>query len=154
MYDGDEGQWNRDTLRKLVKYLRLQPEYEEAFLPMIRAETLELGERDLHNLSQSISAFLDQLGSLERKQVAIELTLNILIPNGYGSRERGVLRRLCTCFKLSWSWFATVETAICQTVLQAGRLSHSHERKKGSMARYAKIGAAAVGAGALLAVTG
>lgn len=89
-----------------------------------------------------------------REQVVIELTLRVLLSDGYGARERGVLRRLCVCFKLPWRWFATAEKVIGQTLLELSTLQHAHEKKKGGAVRYAKIGAAAVGAGALLAFTG
>ena len=86
--------------------------------------------------------------------MVIELALRVLLSHGYGARERGVLRRLCVCFKLPWHWFAAAEKIIGQTLLELSTLQHTHERKKSGVARYAKIGAAAVGAGALLAVTG
>lgn len=86
--------------------------------------------------------------------MVIELTLRVLLAEGYGARERGVLRRLCVCFKLPWNWFATAEKVIGQTLLELSTMQHAHEKKKGGAARYAKIGVAAVGAGALLAFTG
>lgn len=87
-------------------------------------------------------------------QVIVELALSVLLADGYGARERGVLRRLCIVFKLPWKWFAMTEKIIGQTLLEISTLDHTHKKKKRGIARYAKIGAAAVGAGALLAVTG
>jgi hypothetical protein len=146
------GQWSLKCLRILLEHLRIDDTYIEAFAPMLRSS--ELAKEEQSSVGLRLWSFVDVIPRAHRKQIVVELAIVVLFAGGYDARARSTLRRLCVVFKLSWEYFACVEKTVGKSLLGASSISHTYSQKQNKMSRYAKIGVAAVGAGALLAVTG
>lgn len=69
LHDGEAGDWNAAAALKICRYLCIDDSYAEAFAPMMRMHAHGSAEDRLRNVAANVSAFLDEIGSLERKQV-------------------------------------------------------------------------------------
>ena len=70
IHDSEDGKWNQLVATEIVTYLRIDENYMDAFTPMMRMHAHESAVERLENVSANVSAFLDEIGRLERKQVS------------------------------------------------------------------------------------
>jgi hypothetical protein len=69
LHDGEAGEWNAASALRICRYLCIDDSYVEAFTPMMRMHAHGSAEDSRRNVAANVSAFLDEIGSLERKQV-------------------------------------------------------------------------------------
>lgn len=69
LHDAEEGAWNAATAAKVVRYLAIDDNFLEAFTPMMRMHAHGSAEERLRNVASNVSAFLDEIGGINKKQV-------------------------------------------------------------------------------------
>lgn len=84
----------------------------------------------------------------------VQILVCVVLLNKYDGRGRVLLRNLYGLLALSPARYVWIESSLCQFLLEKESALQHSKTKGSSKYRYAKIGAVALGAGAVLAVTG
>jgi hypothetical protein len=158
-----------DLLEYLVKELDLSEAAIDAYLPMITPkEHSNLGIAQQLTITQPFKQGLAGLTYYQKLDLICRLMVFFISKSCYNGFTRSLLRQLCQNFEISSMDFVMVENLFCQYITSylnamadnakngaegSNTLTEEQKRNK-RMKRYLKIGAASVGAGALLAVTG
>lgn len=154
------GSWSETAINKLLTELELSDSYMEAYLPMIPSNCECLSKEELDgekSMSTSLMKVLES-SNVRGLPLLIDLIIFLFANDLYDGRGRTIIRKISrTIFSDLESTFLAIEYHIAgslETVREV--LTHSIQKadNRKKMIRYAKIGAASVVAGTLLAVTG
>eukprot|EP00903_Cladosiphon_okamuranus_P012128 g11379.t1 len=152
-----DGLWSLTLLEDILQLLGLDRELAEGFYPI--TERARLGVRPADEKAawqarvEPFRACLPPLG--EPRSVALrDLMVIVALRCGYDARTRVMFRRVCDAMQVAWHpRVSEVESTLARKVYE--RVTRDRERElRTDRWRGFKIGAAMIGGGTLLAVTG
>jgi hypothetical protein len=148
--------WSREILTKLASELKVSESHVDAYLPFIMVSTFET--MDIKDRIEQTAPFLSQMSRHTKLKLYVKLLIFLIVNGCYDARGRELMRNIRNALMLTSEQFVSIEVQLTKILLDSQkRLLHKPENIKGKSSnyiRYAKIGAAAVGAGAVLALTG
>jgi hypothetical protein len=149
--------WSFVILSELVNFLELSQNEVTSFRALVPTTYIS-SSQEWEDKKCMILPFLPQVNesSLKGSKLIIFLAAFFLSINMYNSNARVLLRNIKTHLSLSNSEFIALEYNLTKTIqnFTESNMSHTMEKPKSNKWRYAKIGAASIGAGAVLALTG
>lgn len=147
--------WSYDLLKLLASELGVEESYIDAYLPMVLKT--EYFVQEWNEKMDLVQPFLVNLAHFDKVKIYVQLLMFLIVNRYYDSRGRVLIRNLRYCFGLTTEQYIAMEVHLSKSLLDyQNALSHKADGKdkKSKYMRYAKIGVAAVGAGAVLALTG
>lgn len=147
--------WSYDLLKLLASELGVEESYIDAYLPMVLKT--EYFVQEWNEKMDLVQPFLVNLAHFDKVKIYVQLLMFLIVNRYYDSRGRVLIRNLRYCFGLTAEQYIAMEVHLSKSLLDyQNALSHKADGKdkKSKYMRYAKIGVAAVGAGAVLALTG
>lgn len=157
----DQIYWAEELLTSLAKELHVSSEQVQAFLPLPLNQKFNLD--DPENGIQALShPFLTTINFdfLEKCQLLGLLIMFLILKGKYDGRGRSLIRNIIFSMGFSEITLQYLEYIIIKYLAGLNQINESVSReqskktRKQKYIRYAKIGVASLGAGALLAVTG
>jgi Protein of unknown function (DUF726) len=159
--DLSNGTWISKTLSDIVALLGLSPQAAEAFAHLTQREQQRLPVQQRTTWDDRISACCTELPteSEDRHNALRDLLVLAALLSGYDARTRVTFRRMACALELQWHpRFSCIESLLARKAHDDLVIAREKERLRSSsssdMWRNVKIGAAAIGAGGLMAITG
>eukprot|EP00904_Undaria_pinnatifida_P012334 jgi/Undpi1/8230/HiC_scaffold_25.g10700.m1 len=153
-----DGQWSVTLLEDILVFLDLDRELAEGFHPITeRARRGLTPPQDVKaSWEQRVGAFRTCLPPVGEPRLVVlrDLMVVVALRCGYDARTRVTFRRVCDAMQVPWHpRVSEVESTLARKVYE--RVTRERERElRGDRWRSVKIGAAMIGGGTLLAVTG
>jgi hypothetical protein len=148
--------WSRDILTKLTLELEVPGSYIDAYLPFTSVSTFE--SMNIKERIDQTEPFLSQMSRHTKLKLHINLLMFLVVNGFYDARGRVLMRNIRNSLCLTSQQFVSVEVQLAKSLMDSQKRSlnrpEDNKGKNSRYFRYAKIGAAAVGAGAVLALTG
>jgi hypothetical protein len=150
--------WSRKILAQISADIDLHEEYYEAFVPMVESTHTSDPSKIQHRKDMCF-ALTSALDFQERKDVRalIELLIFLTLNRYYDGRGRTLYWNFARMIGVAKSDALSIEVSLKESIKEfeeAIQLNAKKEEKTARYKRYAKVGAVALGAGALLAITG
>jgi Protein of unknown function (DUF726) len=159
--DLSTGTWITKTLTDIVALLGLSPQAAEAFAHLTQREQQRLPVQQRTTWDDRIRACCTELPaeSEQRHDALRDLLVLVALLSGYDARTRVTFRRMACALGLQWQpRFSCIESLLARKAHDDLVIAREKERLRSSsssdMWRNVKIGAAAIGAGGLMAITG
>jgi hypothetical protein len=146
--------WNHSLIACIIKEWDIPEEYFNTYRVLIRTWDIEVTE---HSTDDILNTFVSVI-SEPPLNILVKILIFLVTNSFYDGRGRTLLRNVCFSLKLSKDILLAVEITISHLLerIDEGKLNgkSSEDNESINYSRYMKIGAAGLGAGALLAVTG
>lgn len=148
--------WNQRIISLLENELSLPESYFEAYKELVPSRE---GNSDKQfTVFEMLEPFVDVIrrSEMDTFSITIRLAVFLILNGAYDARGREFLRNICYILKLDRDLFISLENSISAMLHNAKGIlgTTSKQRNTYTFGRIAKIGTVAIGAGALLAVTG
>jgi hypothetical protein len=148
--------WSMQFLSKLTYDFCFVEDNSSAFLPMITYEE-SFTSVDENLKKEIVQRYLQQLSKNDRSarvRLYLQLVIYLVETGKFDGRGRILVRNLLPVFKINSQQSILLEKRLNSFLVGVhNTISHAGVKKEDNF-RYAKIGAVALGAGAILAVTG
>lgn len=159
-YGMDTG-WNMALIENMCSLLDISTRKLEASFDFIHSvdKYRPLSTEERRSLSSPYCQHLfrhDSADARERRfaKLYVQILVFVVLLNKCDGRGRVLLRNLYVLLGLSPARYVWIESSLCQFLMERESALQHAKTKGSSKYRYAKIGAVALGAGAVLAVTG
>lgn len=159
-YGMDTG-WNMALIENMCSQFDISTRKLEASFDFIHSvdKYRPLSTEERRSLSSPYCQHLfrhDSADARERRiaKLYVQILVFVVLLNKCDGRGRVLLRNLYVLLGLSPARYVWIESSLCQFLMERESALQHAKTKGSSKYRYAKIGAVALGAGAVLAVTG
>jgi hypothetical protein len=167
-YDQHHVKWAQEFLKRfLEQYLKLPCNSFMALYPLSQLpETANISDEEVAREWTPLASaanpapFVDEIGGKEALWKGLrDLVVKCTASKEYDGRVRAIFKRLAHSAQLEWQYLTRVEELLAIAMNREledakAKIVKKKETKKRSATSWAKVGAAAVGGGALLVFTG